>query len=189
LEDGSGRSEAGCGKWEVGSGRWERGVGGGRWEVGGGMLEVGRWGSLKVGGGMLEVGKRRNAGGGEEAECWRWGRGGMLEVGKRRNAGGGEKGEGGGVQMGCEGGVKYSRIMAGADVPYPPPPSLLPIMGMFVCPATNWTPRTLNNNGTLLTTTILHTAQYMKNWGNDMNTVQVLEAELCFYMYPFLQSI
>ncbi len=55
-------------------------------------------------------------------------RGGMLEVGGgRRNAGSREKAEGGGVQMGCEGGVKYSRIMAGDDVAYPPPHSLLPI--------------------------------------------------------------
>ncbi len=75
-----------------------------------------------------------------------WRRGRWEPEGGRRNVGGVEKGEGGGVQMGCEGGVKYSRIMAGADVPYPPPHSLLPIMAMFVCPATNWTLRTLNNN-------------------------------------------
>jgi hypothetical protein len=101
------------------------------------MLEVWRRGRMEVGGGMLEVG--------------RWGslkvRGGILEMWRR--------GRTGDVQMGCEGGVKYSRIMAGDDVPYPPPHSLLPIMGMFVCPATNWTPRTLNNNGTLLKTTIV----------------------------------
>jgi hypothetical protein len=94
-------------------------------------------------------GVRRVAGGGMwEVGSGRWEVvGGMLKVGRR--------GKGGGVQMGCEGGVKYSRIMTGDDVAYPPPHSLLPIMGMFVCPATNWTPRTLNNNGTLLTTIVI----------------------------------
>jgi hypothetical protein len=117
---------------------------------------------------MLEVGGvRRNVGGGEKGE------GGGVEMGEgggwRCGEGGGwrwRRGKGGGVQMGCEGGVKYSRIMAGDDVAYPPPHSLLPIMGMFVCPATNWTPRTLKQCTLLKTIVIGHTV----NWHTVQNT-------------------